>query len=55
MATSVLVAASWNIQKNGRAPVGGKEHSPTPTEILAQYAPDIVFLDALDRRMSVPG
>lgn len=41
------MVASWNIQKNGRAPVDGRDHSPRPHEILAAYEPDIVFRQEL--------
>ncbi|WP_019062459.1 endonuclease/exonuclease/phosphatase family protein [Streptomyces prunicolor] len=47
MTPNVLVAASWNIQKNGRAPVDGRNHSPSPVEILARYKPHIVFRQEL--------
>ncbi|WP_405969107.1 endonuclease/exonuclease/phosphatase family protein [Streptomyces sp. NBC_00988] len=47
MTPKVLVVASWNIQKNGRAPLDGRDHSPRPEEILAAYKPDIVFRQEL--------
>ena len=47
MTPEVLVVASWNIQKNGRAPLDGRDHSPRPDEILAAYEPDIVFRQEL--------
>ncbi|MDV9168611.1 hypothetical protein R6V09_00440 [Streptomyces sp. W16] len=39
MTPEVLVVASWNIQKNGRAPLDGQDHSPRPEEILAAFDP----------------
>ncbi|MDH6222214.1 endonuclease/exonuclease/phosphatase family protein [Streptomyces pseudovenezuelae] len=47
MTPDVLVVASWNIQKNGRAPVDGRDHPPRPHEILAAYEPDVVFRQEL--------
>ncbi|MER6206355.1 endonuclease/exonuclease/phosphatase family protein [Streptomyces sp. NPDC001642] len=47
MTSDVLVVASWNIQKNGRAPLNSHDDSPRPHEILAAYQPDIVFRQEL--------
>lgn len=49
MTPEVLVVASWNIQKSGRAPLDGRDDSPRPEEILAAYEPDIVFRQELSR------